>query len=293
MRNSANGYWSFVRKEYAAWNFDRNYDVTVHVYNINTYKNFLIVYVANNQVIGWTSTSEIMGVDNGTVIRRGSIYKDYSSQRVAMVSPRANGAYIGSFTSPDNNGGSCTIYNIANEKKIELHMLNALRAIKDRAPVERSKYIEGCDLETLAPMYFTGFMYRMWDDDITITNRRFGSQAWAESLDASKIRNGFHDPKKFTAGPLAIDDGVCDSDIQAILSQKETGYAVFSSNQVALRGQRAGEDAIMQFANSDLHIGSLFDSTNVYVGIGISGNYHVIDFSEAPEYFKGFEPYTK
>ena len=218
------------------------YDVDVYTIDNEDYDHYIEVWVANNQIIAWYSAEDVLGYINGKPIARGTDRRSfirYAASRITYTpglvkwvdsSIPENGYkdYMGGFEAgmhlADDRGQSASSGLTNSEWKLhhpdaknseEISRLAANTINLLRARIGMKPYIL---LNEMREQTFTGTitaMFRGKDpageyDSITVNeertyeNQRYGSQVWAETMEASGILGdlGTLNHSKVTQGPM-------------------------------------------------------------------------------------------
>ncbi|MBR2706683.1 MAG: hypothetical protein IKE74_05500 [Mogibacterium sp.] len=270
-----------------------NYDM--HMFNTNTYAPFFAVYVAEGVIGGWADNAATHGkVGNATITR--------TTDNSTVISSTPVGTYASGF--PES---STLVYkimladwtkwysevnwksdnNIANNKTIGFHFINAARVAKGVGILKRSKYLEGADLKTGAPLTYSGTVraivgqheetqtfYTYYGEetetvmvtdyaDMNITNQRYGAQAWAETMAASqRIDHG-----GMTKGPMPDAILPYNPEVVSYATRKDLGRAIVWNGQNVATGGSA-ESAIFAYSDSPGHVAQILFPNHKSVGLG-------------------------
>lgn len=309
LKANANGYEHVVRKNFVVAHSGDNgwwsdgytyqeyiYDEDVYMFNTTTYKDFLMVYVVNGQILSWTTSAANMGSNNGTAFKRGDTsWPANATATVVNVQPymeeyKEKAALMGGFTQKDSEGDDNIYVNNdfvidtsmnGPEKRIGFHLTNAYRVLRDRAPLIYNKYLDGENNTWTGTV--TLRMPSLGVEDIyTFTNNRYGAQAYAETMDASDVLS--HDARNMTAGPLSYSKGCCRD---AVVCQA-SGNSVYAPGENVAGGPSLGEAVLTNYTgfndtgynSSAEHICNLLSTEWKYIGIGLgkSGMYNCVQF---------------
>ena len=179
------------------------------------------------------------------------------------------------------------INDLAGEKQIGLYWINAARAESTMSGVETLKYndyMDGYDWT------FTGNMGMDVDKNtgeevaeenvstisatVYVKNRRYGAQAWAETMEASN-----------TLSHYALPSGPCAN--QIFRNRMDTvyfasGMTVCSTMEVATTAGQCGEFCLTAYPRSNGHIDKLLSPYYTTAGIGITEGYQCVQLGYAP-----------
>lgn len=245
------------------------YDVTKYMFDINDYDHFLAIEVAGGKIIMWETAGPTFGVIRGTTVQWGDCVKNYTYG--IMTGYRTDGACNNVFTDIDKGdtvvGGFGSDYSVnksnlilENEKRIGYHYINAYRVAGGRCILS---YCNGLD----------GKNYT-WSGEVmgkTYTNTRYGTQAFVETVAASKKVS--HDTSAMTSGPLAGQTALDRLEITAAA----TGI-VMSGENVATGG--LGESCLGSYMSSSPHLVQVLCPEYTKIGLGIQGNYNAQEYAK-------------
>ena len=235
----------------------------VYMYDTGDYNNFLTVYVSKNQIIGWWTNRTNMGQEGNNVLNRGDTDKpsmliscafDNREGKVPGYPKSSSVIILGGFAYSDAllrpSGWSPTV---SDEKIIGFHMINAFRYICGKPIAERKLILEGLNSNG-NPLYVNG--------------KRFGAQAWAETMNASKslVHQGI-----MTAGPLATAGKVTHAYCYGSPYQYDPNSNIDITGEAITDGGPAGEQSLHSFEGKPTHLDLLLSGR--YIGIGMSGKY--------------------
>lgn len=239
------------------------FDEDIYMFDTGDYDKFLAVYVANGQIVRWTTNMENMGSENGKILKQGdvSLPEHGHSAMTNKISDGAGwyngiakgGVFIGGFcieTLYTNNGWQ---RNIEGEKRIGLHYMNAYRSLLGSKPLEYSDALDGHDYT------WSGTVKNVDGSIDTFTNSRYGAQAFADTCSMSKSCT--HSTHLCKAGPLAGQGSGTRHDI----IYNATGTVVWGENVAT---GALGEGCISVYADSALHLSAIRNPDFTKVGIG-------------------------
>ena len=233
----------------------------VYMFDTGDYDKFLVVYVAGDQIIKWTTNMSNMGSENGTALTCGATNlpaHGFATMKNRLSSGSEwyngisyNGVFIGGFQVETIYVSNSWSRNIAGEKKIGLHFMNAYRHLLGSAPLAYSDAIDGGN-NICTKTYTTsgGKQY---------TNSRYGAQAFAETCSASK--QCIHNTTLCKEGPLAGQGSGTRHGITCLA----TGEIVIGEN---VGTGATGEGCITVYADSVLHLQAIYNPDFTKVGIG-------------------------
>lgn len=267
VKNSLGSCLSFSRPKYAypgVWSDPA--DTTLYLYGTDTYKNFLAVYVANDQIIEWQTNGTVMGVDHGTTVRRGDVYNGeyfytttkktnrtvvttgsywYTPDKIKNMA--VGGAMIGGFSSYTF---SSTDYTVSmTENQVGFHFTNAIRALYDTYPLEYSSVLEDADI-----VYY-------------------GARAVTETMKANDVCA--HHFENCTKGPLAGQGAIRDSEHQFSDVARKKGMRMQETFENVATGSRIGEACICYVEVSEGHTQALLENKETtHMGCYIVEGFH-------------------
>ena len=281
LAKGASGTMKITRKKIfeREWDPSKAYDVDVYLYDTVDYNNFLIVYVANNQIIAWFTNRANMGKEGNNILMRGDTDKPklmnwYSISNASGVmtqyssSPAA--VLMGGFALEEFGYiGQNFKQVVKDERKVGFHMVNAFRYIMGVRLGRYSNALSGADFE---------------NNTLTLNGKRFGAQPWAETMNASKKSGHWG---VMSAGPLAVPGVITDafyyngaaSYCEAIGTNVDYAYAECVTPQGP-----TGEFCVKGYESSKSHMDGLADVRDsapyTALGIGISGNYNCVEIGK-------------
>ena len=233
----------------------------IYMFDTGDYDRFLAVYVANGQIVRWTTNMENMGSESGKALKQGdvSLPEHGHSTMTNKISDGAGwyngiakgGVFIGGFQVEalyTNNGWQ---RNIEGEKRIGLHYMNAYRSLLGSKPLEYSDGLDGHDY------IFTGTYTTSTGKEYT--NSRYGAQPFAETCSLS--RKCTHGVQNCTKGPLAGQGSGARNGIIRLA----TGISPIGENVAT---GALGEGCISVYADSALHLSAIYNPDFTKVGIG-------------------------
>ena len=253
----------------------------VHMFDINEYDNFLVVYVANNKITGWATNGPVFGTYYGKTIGWGDSVQGLSDNFEGIfMTPTDKGNVLGnsfpelehgtsSYTGDTIIGGfryddkPWTTYNGEVEKRIGFHFTNAFRVAGGSAPVVYDEDFDGKN--------------KTWSGTVRVNNTdyvfdtpiRYGAQAAADTMQASK--NLTHNTEYCTKGPLA---GHTYVKRMAVL-RGVTGFKRY--NECCCNGT-VGEDYVRYYIGSSDHLSAILNPSATVVGLGYQYKYQVSIF---------------
>ncbi|MDY2960009.1 MAG: fibronectin type III domain-containing protein [Hornefia sp.] len=294
-------------------------DCDIYCYGTKSYNNFLRVNVVGDRILGWETNGEILGVVDGTEVKRGTVIDEYKKRGATSEIRKFDktskewfgnleegATLIGGFKAHGVNEKNdkyegemyyewhqdITEINkikgelASNEKMIGFHYINAIRRLAGSDPLEYSKYLDGgnmtwqCTEEFIQDASRNGIP-KLKEGDIT----RYGAQPEAETIWES-INKGQdydyikHSLKKCEYGVLA---GITGDEV-SLLPFYASGKIVLDEGGNNGLGSDLGESVASQyFGNKEpdqKHSGSLLYPKHTKVGIGFCRNMHVENFSE-------------
>jgi len=290
-------------------------DCDIYCYGTKSYNNFLRVNVVGGKILGWETNREILGVVDGTEVKRGTIIDEYKSRGATSTIQRFGKSSLPEWFGNLEEGatliGGFKAHGVheknaryegemyyewhqditevnkikgelaSDEKMIGLHYMNAIRRLAGSEPLEYNKYLDGGDMTWKCTEEFIQDASRnnptkLKSGDIT----RYGSQAGAETIYES-VCNGQdynyigHSRKKCNFGPLSGITGDEDSLLTAYASDKK----VVETTETHGLGIDLGDKAIAHyFDDSTLdykHSKALLKPDHLCVGIGLAKNLHL------------------
>ena len=234
----------------------------VYMFDTGDYDNFLAVYVAGDQIVEWTTNRANMGSENGTALVRGATSLPAHGQATMKnrLSSGAwwyngisyNGVFIGGFQVETIYTTNNWSRNVAGEKRIGMHFINAYRYLLGSKPLAYSSGLDGGTATWSGIINVSG-------EEMIITNSRYGAQALAETNSLSKRCT--HGVQNCTAGPLAGQPSGVRNTIQA----KAVG---FSYNGENVGTGALGEGCLTVYADSVLHLQAIYNPDFTKIGIG-------------------------
>ena len=234
----------------------------IYMFDTGDYDNFLAVYVAGDQIVKWTTNRANMGSENGTALTRGATSLPTHGQATMKnrLSSGAewyngisyNGVFIGGFQVETLYTTNNWSRNIAGEKKIGLHFINAYRQMLGSKPLAYSDGLDGGTATWSGKINVSG-------EEMIITNSRYGAQALAETNSLSKRCT--HGVQNCTAGPLAGQPSGVRNAIQA----KAVGFSYDGEN---VGTGALGEGCLTVYADSVLHLQAIYNPDFTKIGIG-------------------------
>lgn len=282
LKGASNGY-EVVKRTGQGFNPNTDYrgnypgDEYVHMFDINDYDKFLVVYVADNKITGWATNGPVFGSYYGKEIRWGDSVQGLSDSFDGIFKTPTDELSVLRHYFPDLDYGTSAysgdtiiggfrykaeplvFYNGEDEKRIGFHFTNAFRVAGGSAPVVYDADFDGGNRT------WSG-TYRVNNGEHSFTNTRYGAQAAAETMYASKKLT--HDTENCTSGPLA---GQTLSDrsynVEAVTGIKYRG-------EVCCNGV-TGEDYVRYYIGSSKHLYYILDPGATVVGLGYKYRYQV------------------
>ena len=277
LRGASNGY-EVVKRVGNSSNYVG--DEYVHMFDINDYDHFLAVYVVNNRITGWATNGPSFGTYYGKEIRWGdsvqglsdsfdgifktptdelSVLGHYFSDLDYGTSAYTGDTIIGGFRYEDEPWVN---YDGETEKRIGFHFTNAFRVAGNCAPVVYDADFDGGNRT------WSG-TYRVNGQNYPCSNIRYGAQAAAETMYASKKLT--HYTESCTSGPLAgYTMGERAWTVEAVTGMKFCG-------EVCCNGT-TGEDYVRYYIGSSGHLYYILDPYATVVGLGYKYKYQVSQF---------------
>ena len=268
LRNKSDGYCSFFSRP----------EMDVYLYNTVSYDPFLEIIVKDGKVMGWHTNGESFGTYQGVPLVRGKAKSEYPSGAAYLFSTSSFGCLMAGVGSTGvNRCGSD-----ADERTIAYHFVNAARVAAGRSPLPLSEHLSGVTSsgENLTWSGTPGTDLANWPsfENVYLSNIRYGAQAWAETMKASK--KVAHSRLQY--GPLGYESCPIDAPIEE-WDRLRNIIPAYASNLVYNEGENcgmgAGEDAVYVYTNSTIHIGTMLDAKWKYMGVGFSTGYHCESFS--------------
>ena len=239
------------------------FDEDIYLFDTGDYDKFLAVYVANGQIVQWTTNMANMGNENGKALKQGdvSLPEHGHSAMTNKISDGAGwyngiakgGVFIGGFEVENLYVNNKWNRDIAVEKRIGLHYMNAYRSLLGSKPLEYSDALDGHDYT------WSGTVKNVDGSIDTFTNSRYGAQAFADTCYMSKRCT--HSTHLCKAGPLAGQGSGTRHDI----IYNATGTVVWGENVAT---GALGEGCISVYADSALHLSAIYNPDFTKVGIG-------------------------
>ena len=177
---------------------DAGKDAFIYLYDTKDYSDFLMLYVCNGKISGWSTTADNMGTYKGTTIRSGSAASLYDSLSEVDTELYVSSAQYESLTdtitesqSTDQFFGKGTLVmggiqylpgtfgyrtSMEQEERLAEHIINAVRATHDLYPLHHNE--------------------QLYDKTGT-----YGTLAYAKTMAASDVCS--HSASDLTKGPLA------------------------------------------------------------------------------------------
>ena len=250
---------------------DINYDEELYFFDTEDYDNFLVVYVANNQIVQWITSREDMGKEGTDCMKRGDIgpypdhacatfvpYRDDKCEGKSDGEVKSWGVYLGGFKCDEDLLGFHTDPYIDIHKKLGFYAINAFRVARGRCVLKYNEHLDGTGKS------FTGTIEK-GPYAGTYKNYIYGAQPWAETMNASD-RCDHTGPME--AGPLAGD----------IYTNTHGGFAGYIAHVMQLGENvgfgRIGFGELTQYETSPGHLAPILSERMRYIGIGVSGGYH-------------------
>ena len=245
----------------------------VYMFDTGDYDNFLAVYVAGDQIVEWTTNRANMGSENGTALVRGATSLPAHGQATMKnrLSSGAwwyngisyNGVFIGGFQVETIYTTNNWSRNVAGEKRIGMHFINAYRYLLGSQPLSYSDALDGGNKTWSGTVTYQND-YSVSDSryqKITenVTNARYGAQPFAETCSLSKYCG--HNTHLCSAGPLAGQWG----DKRDQLIYKATGISKMGEN---VGSGALGEGCLTVYADSVLHLQAIYNPEFTKIGIG-------------------------
>lgn len=233
----------------------------VYMFDTGDYDKFLAVYVAGGQIIKWTTNMSNMGSENGTALTRGTtglpshgqatMKNRLSSGAWCYNGISYNGVFIGGFQVETIYTTNNWSRNVAGEKRIGMHFINAYRYLLGSQPLSYSNAIDGGN-NICTKTYTTS-------GEKQYTNSRYGAQAFAETCSASK--QCIHNTTLCKEGPLAGQGSGTRHGITCLA----TGEVVIGEN---VGTGALGECCLTVYADSVLHLQAIYNPDFTKIGIG-------------------------
>ena len=268
LKSGASGSETVVRKgtfcryyehpEYGNVVHEKYMDETVHMIDTGDYDQFIAIYVVNGQVIEWLTNCQDMGTNGSTRLSRGS--KSFPAYGTGYIFRSSEGCKIGGFASEDSN----TLYfegaYPAVEKRVGFHFINATRKVYGVKTLQYEPVFDG-------EQNVINGEYQRYGNTYTYNNRRYGAQAWAETMAQSDTLS--HDT--LSRGPLAgLSYGQRGVDIRAASGDTLSR----GSENCGCTFEPCGEVCVGVYVGSEGHLGNLLNPSFRKVGIGFCGKYH-------------------
>ena len=273
LAKSSNGTLYFNRSK----GFHGEKAVDTYLYNTNTYDPFLAVYVVGGKVTGWSSTSQTLFTYKGTALSRGA-----ETMPEGVMKFHTSG--FGVLMAKVGFAGASYASSAADERTIGFHFINAVRVAAGRSILKRSHYLEGVDANGNDMVYTgPGLNADYYHGVTSVTNMRYGAQAWAETMDASgKIAHSGLDKGVLgmencpIPGAIAQDyqnNGCIRGDIIWLASGKK----INPMGENVSVGQ--GEDMVYSYSDSVLHTSAMLNTNHKSIGLGYCNGAHCQKFS--------------
>lgn len=292
---SDGGTWAGSRKSFIKYYTNANdaspattYNEDIYFFGTNTYAPFLAVYVVNGQIYQFANNASLIAKIDGASITRGqqaNTLPTYASG-TPVASGSSNGIRVAWLYATTNGSAAVTNTGRYENQKLErdvmFHFHNAVRAAYGKGLLKRSSYLEGVDLNTGQNLTWSGTCTSGWHegeggeivyDTATVTNARFGAQAWAETMCASKVAS--HSSFDMTAGPCY---GIPDVTGSAYYDKYQQ-YCSKDGENVGMGN--GGEGGLIGAGRSALHWGSVIDGRFKSIGCGYANGYVCINFSQS------------
>ena len=294
-------------------------DCDIYCYGTKFYNNFLRVNVVGGRILGWETNGETLGVVDGTEAKRGPVIDEYENRGATSEIKKYDGTskdwfghlpegatLIGGFEANETKENG--IYyersyditeinkikgNIASdEKMIGLYYVNAIRKLAGSEPMVYNEYLDGGDKTWQTTDEFVkdaGRDYKLDPEnnpkpklktgDVT----RYGAQAEVETISESikygqeieDIQHSMYECKHGTLAGQIAEEWM----LSIFYASGKTVIDTGGNNG----GGGLGEDvASLYFDNRDdqKHSGSLLSAKHKFIGIGLSGSYHVEEFGK-------------
>ena len=223
---------------------DAGKDAFIYLYDTKDYSDFLMLYVCNGKISGWSTTADNMGTYKGTTIRSGSAASLYDSLSEVDTELYVSSAQYESLTdtitesqSTDQFFGKGTLVmggiqylpgtfgyrtSMEQEERLAEHIINAVRATHDLYPLHHNE--------------------QLYDKTGT-----YGTLAYAKTMAASDVCS--HSASDLTKGPLAHTGAQDRLDgIGAITKDEMVGMC-----ENAAAGHDYAEQLILGWYHSSLH----------------------------------------
>lgn len=256
------------------------FDEDIYMFDTGDYDKFLAVYVANGQIVSWTTNMENMGSENGKALKQGEVNLPEHGHS-AMTNKISDGAgwyngiakggvFIGGFQVENLYVNNKWIRNIEGEKRIGLHYMNAYRSLLGSKPLEYSDGLDGHDYTwsgtvTYQNDYSVGDpRYEVITEDVV--NSRYGAQPLAETCSLARCAHNTHVAK---VGPLAGQWGEKRNEI----IYNATGLIKWGEN---IGSGSLGEGCLSVYADSALHLSAIYNPDFTKVGIGFGDMSHAM-----------------
>lgn len=284
LSNGSSGTETITRKNYVSESktdsndriiAQKTFDEMIFMIDIADYDRFLDVRIVNNQIVAWKTNMETMGIDGSTTLHREDIgnYPPHAKKSTQFIPYDEWGVYIGGLklsVAGSEYSWDTTDKNIADERRIGLHYINAFRESYNqssrfkgtkRRPLQMLEILNGGSFTGQSP---SGNYY---------TNLPFGAQPWAdtmyESLKAGQsMSTAICHSGVMLAGPLKSVNGEAHSSGRALIPTA-SGHKYKAPGENVGTGS-VGETCIFVYQNSSGHIGQILGPDHQYVGIGIS-----------------------